>query len=247
MERFVATKGTNEFQRDFEPQSGIHQDLRKAAERSRSAEKNFQELSAALLEEGDVSVCPDGLLHFGDTVIIHAPVVQPHKGAPRASFPCTLSATPSKYALLHNTYDDVSLTASPDHHQPVVKNVFTITPRSRNFEDGSILCYGDPFDLTHVAVSGERLYVTSPVGSALHSARESRRQEVLLKTESSSHSAWRLQTHDPSLRLTFEGQPVEVGSRIQLVQTMTNQPMVIEEEFSTNTIFGVINIERKLD
>ncbi|XP_064088260.1 cilia- and flagella-associated protein 161-like [Macrobrachium nipponense] len=217
----------------------MEEDLRKAAERSRTAEKSFQELSAALLEEGDVSVCPDGLLHYGDTVIIHSPVVQPHKGAPRASFPCTLSATPSRYELVHNAYEDVSLTASPEHHQPVLKNVFTITPRSRNYELGSVLCYGDPFDLTHVAVNGRRLYVTSPVGSALHSARESRRQEVLLRTDSSSHSAWRLQPHEPSLRLTYEGQPVEVGARIQLIQTMTNQPMVIEEEFSTNTIFGV--------
>lgn len=29
-------------------------------------------------------MCPDGLLHFGDTVIIHAPVVQPRKGQSRS-------------------------------------------------------------------------------------------------------------------------------------------------------------------
>ncbi|KAK7067806.1 hypothetical protein SK128_016051, partial [Halocaridina rubra] len=187
---------------------------------------------------GDVSVCPDGLLHFGDSVIIHAPVVQPRKGCPKSSFPCTLAATPPRHDLYKNIYLDSPITACPHYHQPVVKNVFTITPRSSNFEEGSILCYGDSFDLVHVAVNGEQLYVTSPVGSALHSARESRRQEVLLKKSSSAHSAWRLQPYDPTLRLPFDGQPVEVGSRIQLVQSMTNQPVVVEEEFTTNTIFG---------
>ncbi|XP_045599174.2 cilia- and flagella-associated protein 161 isoform X1 [Procambarus clarkii] len=216
----------------------MEEELRQSAKRSQNAERYFQELSAALLEEAEVSVCPDGLLHFGDTVIIHAPVVQPHKGAPRPSLACSVSVTPSRQALLRNYYHDAPLTASPAHHQPVVKNVFTILPRRSCHAPGSVLCYGDPFDLTHTAASRERLYVTSPVGSALHSGRESRRQEVLLKAESSAHSAWRLQPSDPELRLTYEGQPAEVGARVQMIQTMTNQPLVIEEEFSTNTIFG---------
>ncbi|KAG7156801.1 Cilia- and flagella-associated protein 161-like [Homarus americanus] len=272
--------------------------------------------------EAEVSVCPDGLLHFGDSVIIHVPVVQPHKGqapthkghatthkgqatthkgqatthkgqatthkghaithkghatthkghatthkgqatthkgqatthkgqatthkgqattqkgAPRPAFPCTITATPTRQALMKNQYQEAPLTASPDHHQPVIKNVFTILPRRSSHALGSALCYGDPFDLVHLAASGERMYVTSPVGSALHSGRESRRQEVLLMGESSAHSAWRLQPSEPELRLTYEGQPAEVGARVRMIQTMTNQPLVVEEEFHTNTIFG---------
>ncbi|KAK3854182.1 hypothetical protein Pcinc_039326 [Petrolisthes cinctipes] len=76
----------------------------------------------------EVSVCPDGLLHFNDTVIIHAPVVTPRKGAPRPPIACTLAATPSRECLLKNVYYDVPITASPDHHKPLVKNVFTIRP-----------------------------------------------------------------------------------------------------------------------
>ncbi|KAK8723328.1 hypothetical protein OTU49_011657, partial [Cherax quadricarinatus] len=172
-------------------------------------------------------------------VILHAPVVQPRKGAPRPSLACTISATPSRQALVKNQYHDVPLTACPVYHQPVLKNVFTILPRGSGQHEGSVLCYGDPFDLTHkLGGQHEPLYVTSPVGSALHSGRESRRQEVLLKPHSTSHSAWRLQPSDPHLRLTYEGQSVEVGARVMMIQTMTNQPMVIEEEFSTRTIFG---------
>ncbi|XP_042203346.1 cilia- and flagella-associated protein 161-like [Homarus americanus] len=216
----------------------MEEELRQSATRSRNAERYFHELSAALLEEAEVSVCPDGLLHFGDSVIIHVPVVQPHKGAPRPAFPCTITATPTRQALMKNQYQEAPLTASPDHHQPVIKNVFTILPRRSSHALGSALCYGDPFDLVHLAASGERMYVTSPVGSALHSGRESRRQEVLLMGESSAHSAWRLQPSEPELRLTYEGQPAEVGARVRMIQTMTNQPLVVEEEFHTNTIFG---------
>ncbi|XP_071531474.1 cilia- and flagella-associated protein 161 [Panulirus ornatus] len=216
----------------------MEEELRRSAERSRNAELNFQELSAALLEEADVSVCPDGVLHFGDSVIIHVPVVQPHKGAPRPPFPCTVSVTPTRQALLRNQYHEAPLTASRDHHQPIIKNVFTILPRRSTHPLGSVMCYGDPFDLVHVAANGERLYVTSPVGTALHSGRESRRQEVLLKGESNAHSAWCLQPSEPALRLTYEGQPAEVGARVRMIQTMTNQPLVVEEEFPVTTIFG---------
>ncbi|XP_069979706.1 cilia- and flagella-associated protein 161 [Penaeus vannamei] len=216
----------------------MEEDLQKHIERTQSAEKNYEELLASLLEEGEVSVCPDGLLHFGDTVIIHAPVVQPRKGSPVESFPCTLQATPSKAALLKNVYHEVPITAHPQHHRPILKNVFTILPRTSAHPMGSELTYGAPFNLVHTTPRRQRLYVTSPVGSALHSGRESRRQEVLLQDEESAHSAWRLQPSDPALRLTYEGQPVEVGARVRILQTMTNQPLVVEEEFSTKTIYG---------
>ncbi|KAK4323518.1 hypothetical protein Pmani_005796 [Petrolisthes manimaculis] len=231
--------------------SRLTQEERQTKERCRTAERNFQGLSAALLEEAEVSVCPDGLLHFHDTVIVHAPVVTPRKGAPRPPIACTLAATPSRQCLLKNVYYDVPLTASPDHHKPLVKNVFTIRPRDPRHDTSSSssssppLHYGDPFDLTYTTPGGKTLHVTSPVGSALHSSRESRRQEVLLKEGSSAHSAWKLVPSDPHLRLTMQGEPAQVGARVWLVQTMTNQPMVVEEEFTTNTLFNTVSTARE--
>ncbi|XP_063851053.1 uncharacterized protein LOC135094675 [Scylla paramamosain] len=228
--------------------------MRKSLESRKSAERNFWELHAALLEEGIVSVCPDGLLHFGDSVLIHAPVVEPRRGKGTARLPptaststsschglslaCTLAATPSREALMKNYYEETAITASPDHHRPMIKNVFTIQPRRSKDSLGSVLCYGDPFDLTHTTHGGHHYYVTSPVGTALHSGRESRRQEVLLKEEPSSHCVWKLQPSDRTLRMVMEGEPAEVGARVLMVQTMTNQPLVVEEEFPTTTIYG---------
>ncbi|XP_050709486.1 cilia- and flagella-associated protein 161-like [Eriocheir sinensis] len=217
----------------------MEEEQRKTHEMRKRAERNFWELHAALLEEGTVSVCPDGLLHFGDSVLIHAPVVQPRKaGESKPSLPCTLAATPSRDALLRNDFEETPITASPDHHQPVLKNVFTIRPRRAQDAIGNVLCYGDPFDLTHVTHGGQEYHVTSPVGSALHSGRESRRQEVLLKAGSGAHSAWRLIPSDKAQRVVMEGEPAEVGARVWVVQTMTNQPMVVEEEFTAATIYG---------
>ncbi|XP_045124430.1 uncharacterized protein LOC123512227 isoform X2 [Portunus trituberculatus] len=228
--------------------------MRKSLESRKSVERNFWELHAALLEEGTVSVCPDGLLHFGDSVLIHAPVVEPRKGRGTARLPptastsssaahglslaCTLAATPTREALMKNDYEETAITASPDHHRPMLKNVFTIQPRRTKDSLGSVLCYGDPFDLTHTTHGGQHYYVTSPVGTALHSGRESRRQEVLLKEEPGSHCVWKLQPSDRTLRMVMEGEPAEVGARVLMVQTMTNQPLVVEEEFPTTTIYG---------
>ena len=33
----------------------------------------------------------------------------------------------------------------------------------------------------------------------------------------------------------------QVGARVWMVQTMTNQPLVVEEEFTTNTIYGQVS------
>ena len=49
-------------------------------------------------------------------------------GAHNPSLACTLAATPTREALLKNYYEETSVTASPDHHRPMLKNVFTIQP-----------------------------------------------------------------------------------------------------------------------
>lgn len=88
---------------------------------------------------------------------------------------------------------------------------FPFPRRDQRHTTSSPLLYGDPFDLTYTTPGGQTLHVTSPVGSALHSSRESRRQEVLLKEGSSAHSAWRLVPSDPHLRLTMQGEPAQVS------------------------------------
>ncbi|XP_053478407.1 cilia- and flagella-associated protein 161 [Ictalurus furcatus] len=193
-----------------------------------------------LLQPVSLSVSPDGLLRFGDTVMLLNV-----RGMTRDPCdPCALSII----ADLSNIATHLETNSKPHLRgpcpvggassiQPCVRNAFIITSVDET-ADGEILRYEQNFALRTTAGFGGQLYLASDHRTFQKCAKKSQLQEVSLVEQMDFLCWWRLVYIDPQERLEHEGFPVQVNSKLLLSHCKTNQCLAALPDHTLWTVFG---------
>ncbi|KAB5575225.1 hypothetical protein PHYPO_G00218390 [Pangasianodon hypophthalmus] len=197
-------------------------------------------LRQTLLHPVNLSVSPDGLLRFGDTVMLLNTRGKTHDPCD----PCALSII----ADLSNITSRPETNSKPHLQgpcqvggassiQPCVMNAFIITSVDET-ADGEILRYEQNFALRTTAGFGGELYLASDHRTFQKCAKKSRLQEVSLVEQLDFLCWWRLVYFDPQDRLEHEGFPVRVNSKLLLSHCKTNQCLAALPDHTLRTTFG---------
>lgn len=202
-----------------------------------------QEALNKLLVPKQLPPLPDGLLHYGCEVLLHLPEVHVNRAgrASQSKSNMTVVVCPTPPALLHPElgYASANVTASKQHHSPCARNTFTLLARrGTSAHLDTAVHYGDQVLLQFTSPAGEQLYLESPGSSLVYTGRTSRRSEVMLSPSVTAASAWSIQPLRQRDREETRGKPVSSGKRVWLVQVMSNLPLVVEEGFVVQTMFG---------
>ncbi|KAF7699415.1 cilia- and flagella-associated protein 161 [Silurus meridionalis] len=194
-------------------------------------------LKQNLLKPVALSPSPDGLLRFGDTVILI--------NTRRTENPeCVLSIV----ADLSDITTHLETNSKPylrgpcqvggaSSIQPCVRNAFIITSVDET-ADGEILRYEQNFALRTTPGFGGELYLATDHKSFQKCAKKSRLQEVTLVKQLDFLCWWRLLYFNPQERLEHEGYPVQVNTKLLVSHCKTNQCLSALSDHTLWTVFG---------
>eukprot|EP00931_Biecheleriopsis_adriatica_P041475 TRINITY_DN2369_c0_g1_i2.p1 TRINITY_DN2369_c0_g1~~TRINITY_DN2369_c0_g1_i2.p1 ORF type:complete len:292 (-),score=75.78 TRINITY_DN2369_c0_g1_i2:90-965(-) len=179
------------------------------------------------LEPDQLSSSPDGLLHFGQRVML---VNHQSKGC--------LSANP--FDIVTKSHTAYMLTTSPVG-SACVRNVFTIERADEHdgFED-DVVHYGQNFRVKLCPFSeiSNDAYMHSEMVTGLAAAKFSRHQEVTALTYPSGETLWQALYPDTSARFEMDGEAVPAGSPLVVRHVQTGS-FLASDEIPYNNIFGV--------
>ncbi|XP_053356750.1 cilia- and flagella-associated protein 161 [Clarias gariepinus] len=199
-------------------------------------------LRHALLRPVSLSVTPDGLLRFGDTVQLLSARGVTHDPCDPCT-PCALSIIADLSNITSHLGDSTPALHGPCQvggargMEPCVRNSFIITSVDET-SDGEILRYEQSFALRTTSGSGGELYLASDHRTFQKCAKKSRLQEVNLVQQLDFLCWWRPVYFDPQERLEHEGFPVQVNSKLLLSHCKTNQCLAAMPEHTLWTPFG---------
>ncbi|XP_073706749.1 cilia- and flagella-associated protein 161 isoform X2 [Garra rufa] len=173
----------------------------------------------------NLSVSPDGFLHFGDTVMLMNSGGGEHEQ--RGSCVLSIIADSSNIASQSDTNSGPHLlgplhVGGAHNMTPCVRNAFIITSVDGT-SDGEVLRYDQSFALRTTAGFAGELFLTSDHRTFLKCAKKSRLQELSLVEEFDFLCWWKVIYFDPQERLENEGYPVEVNSTVLISHCKTNQ------------------------
>ncbi|KAM9375614.1 cilia- and flagella-associated protein 161 [Pholidichthys leucotaenia] len=210
--------------------------LREHLEKKKRGELAVQRvdfLKENILRPVKLSVTNDGVLHFGDVVMlvnigggnrecsalsINADINSVTKTpSPGIQAPCGISAGQAV--------------------QPCTRTAFIITSVDGSPE-GSALHFEQSFALKTTSGFASALYLTSDLQSFQKSAKRSCLQEVNLDCSQSFFSWWRIVYFDPQERLEYEGQPVPANVKVLIIHCKTNQALAVLGDKVLWTTYG---------
>ncbi|XP_008281731.1 cilia- and flagella-associated protein 161 [Stegastes partitus] len=186
-----------------------------------------------MLRPVNLSVSNDGLLHFGDVVMlvnlggenrestavsINADINSVTKiPSPGIRIPCEVSAGRGIQACTRTAFIVTSVDGSPE---------------------GSTLLFDQSFALKTTSGFARGLCLTSDIKSFQKCAKKSRLQEVNLDDSSSFLSWWKIVHFDPQERLGHEGQPVHANKKVLITHCKTNQALAVLGDQVIWTMYG---------
>jgi len=184
-----------------------------------------QQLEASLVQQ-ELSPTPDGLLHFGDRVMMFN---HQSKGF--------LSANPHDASV--KAYDAFVLTTSPNG-SACSRNVFTLE-RADPYDgfDGDVIHYGQKIRCTLLPFSqiAAPAYLHSELVTAMAASKFSRHQEVTAMAAPTGETLWEILHPDTSERFDSAGEPVSAGSPIVMKHVQTGSFMA-SDEIPYQNLFG---------
>ncbi|XP_040270075.1 cilia- and flagella-associated protein 161 [Bufo bufo] len=197
-------------------------------------------LKKNVLKKADLSISKDGVLHFGDVVML----LNPENSEQSLSNPSpvygnyTLSVNPEESALHVRSHLTAPCGVSASCNvKPCGRNAFIITSVDAS-EPGEPLCYGQNFALKTAEDFMGHLYLTSDRQSFLKSSKKSHLQEVSLTDQASYETCWQVVHLDPQFRLEHEGLPVPANTKVLIVHSKTNQCIAVLRKYILWTLFG---------
>ncbi|XP_033124660.1 cilia- and flagella-associated protein 161-like [Anneissia japonica] len=201
-------------------------------------------LSETILKRTELSVTKDGLLHFGDHVMVmnEAPTEQVANSfgdTPRKS--CTLAVNMAESKMHEALRFEGSCGASASKNlESCARNSFVITPvKDTNIPSGSPLLYGQHFYLRTLPGIGGDLVLRSDMATFQASAKKSRKQLIEFVEEPSYATEWTILCYNPQLRMETEGLPVPANQKIIFNHCKTNQDLCILTDNIVRTPFGI--------
>jgi len=172
-----------------------------------------------------LSYSDDGFVHFGDNVMLYS--------------------VATEGVLSVDTIESVSLGGSAAYplttstliQGNVARNTFIIDPLDpkQQAEAKQPLCYGQKFRLRMSPVLADQaFYLHSQPCSHLSHSKVSRKQEVVMKSTTSSDTVWRVETKDIGLRFGMEGENIPTNSEFILVHCPTGQALASDKHIISN-------------
>ncbi|XP_071964106.1 cilia- and flagella-associated protein 161-like [Antedon mediterranea] len=202
-------------------------------------------LSETILKPVELSVTSDGLLHFGDVVMVmnEAPRLQVATSfgdMPQTSSALSVNMAESKIHEALNFEGNCSVSASK-LLQPCARNAFVISQvKGANIPTGSPLVYNQHFYLRTLPGVGGDLIMKSDIATFQSSAKKSRKQLLEFSEDDSSYiGEWRILCFNPQLRMETEGLPVQANQKIIFNHCKTNQDLCVISNKIVRTAFGV--------
>eukprot|EP00033_Pygsuia_biforma_P002131 GCRY01002365.1.p1 GENE.GCRY01002365.1~~GCRY01002365.1.p1 ORF type:complete len:311 (+),score=48.91 GCRY01002365.1:128-934(+) len=157
----------------------------------------------------------DGLLHYGDTFILH-------------SEHTTESLAVDLGESSHGTLFEAYAVTTAKIGAAIPRNTFTIQRVEHfDYEDESdIVRFEEPFYISSMpSLCEKKLYLASRRANGEFVSKYSRKQEVYMTPTLDVDCKWRLSCLDPEWRLEMELQPVESNVPVMLVHIGTGQPL----------------------
>mmetsp|Transcript_76335 Transcript_76335/g.247197 ORF Transcript_76335/g.247197 Transcript_76335/m.247197 type:complete len:314 (-) Transcript_76335:64-1005(-) len=184
-----------------------------------------QQLEASLAP-AELSASPDGLLHFGQSVMLANHQSKSY-----------LSANP--FDTVPKSHDAWVLTTGPNG-APCVRNVFQIVRADPHdgFDD-DLVHYGQNvrFQLAPFAKISTPAFMHSELVTALAAAKFSRHQEVTAIAAPTGETLWQALYPDTTSRFEMEGEAVPAGSPLVLRHVQTGS-FLASDEIPYHNLFG---------
>ncbi|XP_035661142.1 cilia- and flagella-associated protein 161-like [Branchiostoma floridae] len=191
------------------------------------------------LKKVDLSVTTDGLLHFGDTVMIVNPGAERNDVRDiRQRDPTALCLNISEYkAHLAAQVEAPCPVSASRIIKPCIRNAFVITSVDGT-PNGQPLRYGQDFALSTTEGYAGNLKLHSDRVSFLKCAKKSRQQEVSLVSDLTHFTRWKTIAFEPQLRMEYEGLPVQANVKLLITHCKTHQHLNIAQDYVARTPFG---------
>uniref|UniRef100_A0A672IJ82 Cilia and flagella associated protein 161 n=1 Tax=Salarias fasciatus TaxID=181472 RepID=A0A672IJ82_SALFA len=202
-------------------------------ERGELAVQKVDLLKENILKPVNLSVTNDGLLHFGDVVMLVN-----MGGENRECSAVSINADINSLIKTPSPGIQAPCGVSAGRNiQPCTRTAFIITSVDGSPE-GSILHFGQSFSLKTTSGFAMGLYLTSDLQSFQKCAKKSRLQEVNLDESCSFLSWWKILYLNPEDRLEFEDQPVTANVKVLIVHCKTNRALAVLEDQVLCTRYG---------
>uniref|UniRef100_A0A8C5M2D9 Cilia and flagella associated protein 161 n=1 Tax=Leptobrachium leishanense TaxID=445787 RepID=A0A8C5M2D9_9ANUR len=197
-------------------------------------------LKKNVLQKTDLSVSKDGLLHFGDVVML----LNPENMVESLSNPFpvhgnyTLSVNPDEHAVYTASHLKLPCGVNASSNiKPCERNCFIITSVDGS-EIGETLLYRQNFALRTSEGFMGHLYLASDHKTFGKSSKKSRLQEVSLTDQFSYPACWQAVYLDPQMRMEHEGLPVRANSKLLILHSKTSQCLAALRKYTIWTMFG---------
>ncbi|XP_036625540.1 cilia- and flagella-associated protein 161 [Trichosurus vulpecula] len=196
-------------------------------------------LIANLLKQTKISATKDGLIHYGDSVLVINPDCEDPHGGQTVFGRLALSVTPEEMKAHMSNDIEVPCEVTAMHGtSPVGRNTFIILSLDGNAQ-GKPIRYGQNFGLaTTAGFDDKMLYLGSNHKTMVQSAKQSLLQDVYLTDEFSYLTCWQAIYVDPQLRIEYEGFPVPANTKIIIKHCHTNRALAANRKYSLRTYFG---------
>ncbi|XP_043843486.1 cilia- and flagella-associated protein 161 isoform X2 [Dromiciops gliroides] len=196
-------------------------------------------LIANLLRQTTLSVTEDGLIHYGDKVLVLNPDCEDPHGGQVVFGRLVLSVTPEEMKAHTSNDIEVPCEVTAMHNaSPIGRNTFIILSLDGNAL-GEPIRYGQNFGLgTTAGFDDKMFYLGSDHKTMIKSAKKSWLQDVYLTDEFTYLTCWQATYFDPQLRIEYEGFPVPANTKIIIKHCHTNQALAANRKYSLRTYFG---------
>ncbi|XP_014662377.1 PREDICTED: uncharacterized protein C15orf26 homolog [Priapulus caudatus] len=195
--------------------------------------QKIHSLKSNILSKVNLSVCTDGLVHYGDTVVL---VNNPTN---RECKPVCLAANIDESSASNNSVRSPCRVSGAVFKESCARNALTVAAVGGKSNVGEPLRYGEHFMLCTTPACGANLKLFSEPATFTRCAKHSRHQMVTLVDEESSFTRWKVLSFDPMWRLETEGKPVKAGENVIITHVQTNQNLAMEENGKLMTMFGL--------
>ncbi|XP_053742581.1 cilia- and flagella-associated protein 161 [Synchiropus splendidus] len=181
----------------------------------------------------ELSPSPDGMVHFGDVVML---VNAGGESGQRSALSINATVNPFR-RIPYPAIESPCGVSGGKSLQPCARTAFVITSVGGESDTG-VLHFDQAFALKTASGFAGGLYLKSHLRSFQKCAKVSRLQEVNLEDAATFESWWKIVYFDPQERLEFEGLPVPANERVLVVHCKTNQALAVVENHSLWTVFG---------
>ncbi|XP_063301716.1 cilia- and flagella-associated protein 161 [Pelobates fuscus] len=214
-------------------------------------------LKKSVLQKTELSVTTDGLLHFGDMVMLVNPenAVESLSNTSPVSGNFALSVNPEESAM--HTTGHLTLPcgiSASTNIKSCARNSFIISSVDGS-KIGEPLYYGQNFALRTSEGFMGHLFLASDHKTFGKSSKKSYLQEVSLTDQPSYQACWQIAYLDPQLRMEHEGFPIPANTKVLILHSKTNQCLAVlrkhvlwtffgkEQEISTHTFLNAHKVE----